>query len=220
MSLLQFHFLHIHFQLFIFQRTRSLPKHSPVNIWQIMSFINVTKISDLCSCHFQRCLSLMIFSPETLISSRCLSSRKFLRLLVNCCWGATVWQKQQVERPVLSSSDSKREKQGLTEHKPALFHHVYYFLHHSTLCISHRSVFCNIVLGVELTSDFFRLFRWRWIAASLRFPNQLFCSRVQARSSFPQPAQRSSISFQHLEIWFPSLTHNMSLCRLFSKRCM
>lgn len=67
-----------------------------------------------------------------------------------------------------------------------------------------------IVEGVELTSDFFRSFRCRWTAAGLHFPNQLFCFLVQERSSFPR-TPCSSVSFQHLETWFPFLNHNVHL---------
>lgn len=53
-----------------------------VNIWQMSSFITATAISVRRSGRFHHCLLPIIFSPATLISSRCLSFRKFLQPLI------------------------------------------------------------------------------------------------------------------------------------------
>lgn len=168
----------------------------------------MTNISDLSSCHFHLCLLLMIFSPETLISSRCFSFRKFLQLLINCCWGADVWEKQQVEPPALSSSHLKEGKQGLIDF--FILSCVLLFCIAAHFCISHCSVFCNIVMGIELTSDFFRLFRWCWTAAGLHFPNQLVCSLLQkGHPSLSRPFPHNT------SVWFPSLIPNTAARCLF-----
>lgn len=49
------------------------------------------------------------------------------------------------------------------------------------LCI----MFCNSAVGIELTSDFFRLFRWPQIAVFTFLISSSALSLVQARSSFP-----------------------------------
>jgi len=81
-------------------------------------------------------------------------------------------------------------------------------------CISHCRVLYSTVMGVELTSDFFRLFRWRWTAASLHFPNQLLCSLILPTActcALPSNILRSDFCFtdsQH----FPVQTYFQTGC--------
>lgn len=120
-------------------------------------------------------LLFMTFSPETLISSSCLSCRKFLQL-INCCPGAELWGKQAT---ALSSTHQERKFKA------------WGFTLLCRSCASRRVFFsafhmaaCFVMLSWELN--------WRHISSAhsgAAGPQQVFTFLISssALSSFLQP---------------------------------